>query len=358
VNIGFVVHNYDPHEGTGGYAVELLGRIAAHHDVTLYANRLAVDPPAGVRTVHVPAARGTAYSMILSFPLGFRAVRRRHDLVHSQGWSASAADVYTAHIVLAAWRQATRLAGTRSPAGERLFGGLVERREHAAFRRARAVIAPSRRAQRDLAAHYGCADTVRVVPHGCDRVLDRQERSAVRSRLGLPQTRFLALYLGDARKGLEVAVRALADAPDADLLVLTYSDPAAMRGLAASLDLADRLHWLPPAATAADAFAAADVLLHPTIYDTFAMPVGEALWAGLPVIVSAEAGAAELVEHEVSAWVLQAPTVTHAADALRTLARDAALRERLARAGRAVARRFTWDETARRTLAVYEAVAR
>jgi hypothetical protein len=32
MNIGFVVHHYDPSDGTGGYAVNLVTRLARHHD--------------------------------------------------------------------------------------------------------------------------------------------------------------------------------------------------------------------------------------------------------------------------------------------------------------------------------------
>ena len=65
--------------------------------------------------MHVPALQRPAYGMILTFPAAFGAVRRRHDLVHAQGWVTSTADVVTAHIVLQAWRTAARGAGVRAP---------------------------------------------------------------------------------------------------------------------------------------------------------------------------------------------------------------------------------------------------
>jgi hypothetical protein len=82
VNVGIAVHRYAASEGTGGYVVELLPRIARVHRVTLYAARIAAPVPPGVRVVHVPAIMLRAYSAILSFPLALRLVRRAHDLFH------------------------------------------------------------------------------------------------------------------------------------------------------------------------------------------------------------------------------------------------------------------------------------
>jgi glycosyltransferase involved in cell wall biosynthesis len=54
--------------------------------------------------------------------------------------------------------------------------------------------------------------------------------------------------------------------------------------------------------------------------------------------------------------VLPQPEPDLAARALRALAADAGLRQRLARAGRAAAERFTWDATVQRTLELYDRV--
>jgi glycosyltransferase involved in cell wall biosynthesis len=86
--------------------------------------------------------------------------------------------------------------------------------------------------------------------------------------------------------------------------------------------------------------------------------VAEALWIGVPAIVSREAGVAELLEHRRSAWLLEAPTAEATAHALRGLAADQALRSGLAVGGREVAARWTWDRTAAATEALYEGLLR
>ena len=347
MDLALVAHRVDAADGTGGYVFELLKRIAAEHKVTLYAASVGNGLPAGIEIVRVPAVRRPTYATILSFPSAFAAVRRRHDLVHAQGWVTSAADVVTAHIVLKAWREAAGRAGVRTPWGERLFGSFVERREARLLgETAREVIAPSRRAADDLARCYGRAANVTVIPHGFDRAVPSADRTEVRRRLGLPPEAFVALYVGDPRKGLRTAAQALDATEGAHLLVLSRSRPERGSG-------ARRVLWAPTALTLAEAHAAADVLLHPSIYDTFGLVVAEAMAHGLPVVVSREAGVSDLIEHGRSGWVLERTDPQAAGAALRQLASDPALRARLAEGGRAVAARRRWDDVARETLQVY-----
>jgi glycosyltransferase involved in cell wall biosynthesis len=355
VNIAIVVHYYDRNEGTGGYAVELLTRLASEHEITLYTAGVRTDVPTGVRVVRVPAARGRAYATILTFPFAFAAVRAQHEIVHAQGWVASNADVVTAHIVLAAWRDRARAAGVRSAWGERLFGGLVTGREASLYRRsARCIIAPSQKVREELARYYGRTDAVHVIPHGFPGHGSVLPRSEARKQLGLPQEVLLALYIGDARKGLDAALEAVAAAPAFHLLVLSASRADRYLAQAQRLGLGDRLHWAGHLSNPKPAYAAADVLLHPTIYDSFGLAVAEAMASGLPPIVSRAAGIAELLTHGESGWLLAADSTTEAATALRTLAKDAALLQRLAQGAQAVVERRTWDDVAQETLAVYE----
>jgi glycosyltransferase involved in cell wall biosynthesis len=358
MNVGVVVHNYDRHEGTGGYTVELVERLATRHEVTLYAAGFQTRPPDGVTVVRVPALRLRAYVTVLTFPPAFAAVRRRHDVVHAQGWVTRNADVVTAHVVLAAWRSAARVHGVRSALGERLLGDWVSRRERALMRGARAVIAPSERAKRDIARCYCRREGVRVIPHGCDRKLVPLPRVEARASLGVPPGAFVALYLGDARKGLRAAIGGLAAAPAVHLLAVTATPPDSYLRLADVLGVRDRLIWAPRGAGAAEAYGAADVLVHPTIHDSFGLTVAEALTFGIPAIVSREAGVSDLLQHRRSAWLLEEPSAAATGRALQTLSENQALCTALAAGGREVAAAYTWDRAVRATESVYEEARR
>jgi glycosyltransferase involved in cell wall biosynthesis len=358
LDIGIVVHYFDRSEGTGGYAVELATRFAREHRVTIYAAGVRAPVPESATVVHVPALRGRAYLTILSFPPAFAAVRRRHDVIHAQGWVANRADVVTAHIVLAAWREKAGAAGIRPPVGERWLGRFVSRREARLYRTAGAVIAPSGRARSDIARLYGRNERVRVIPHGFVNPPVAPSRSDARAALGLPLNGFVALYVGDARKGLGPALEAVAATRYVQLLVLSASRRAAYDAIIQRLGIGNRVHWLGHAPDPASAYVAADVLLHPTIYDTFGLVVAEAAAHGLPAIVSRTAGASELFRHGESAWLLDAPSATETAVALASVSQDASLRTRLGHGARAVAATRSWDDVAEETLVLYQTLVR
>lgn len=352
MNIGFVVHHFDSADGTGGYAVELVNRLARDHEVTLYAAAIRSPVADGVTVIRVPTVGGSAYARILSFPAGFAVVRRKHDVVHAQGWVTHSADVVTTHIVLAAWRDAARRTGVQSRPGERWFGGFVAARERELCRHARIVIAPSQRAAADVARFYGRTRGVVVVHHGFPNARELPSRHSSRLAMGLPPDAFVALYAGDARKGLDRALSALSDAPGVYLLVASRSESSMYMANAKSLGVSDRVHWPGGLDDVLHAYAAADVLLHPTIYDTFAMVVAEAMAYGVPVILTRDAGIADLVTDRESGWIAGSDR-SEIVTALVTLKENRSLREHFALHGRRVASSRTWNDVATETVSAY-----
>lgn len=354
MNIGFVVHHFDSSDGTGGYAVEVVNRLAPRHRVTLYAAEVRSEPHPAVKVVRVPAVSGAAYAKILSFPCGFARVRGEHDIIHAQGWVTTSADIVTTHIVLGAWRDAAKEAQIRSAPGERYFGRFVTRMEKTLCRTAMHVIAPSNRAAEDVARLYRCETDVTVIPHGFPRPRCLPYSSLARNRFGIDDTAFVALYAGDARKGLRSAILALREG-GAHLLVVSRSSPDAYLEVAAAAGVQSRVHWAGPLDDMLPAYAAADVLVHPTIYDTFAMVVAEAMAYGVPVILSPNAGVAELIEHGKSGWILR-QDLSDLGEAITTLAQDQRARLQLATAALATANGWSWDLSVAATEAVYARV--
>jgi glycosyltransferase involved in cell wall biosynthesis len=362
VNLGIAVHRYDLAEGTGGYVACLLPRLAAVHRVTLYAAQVRAPVPDGVEVVRVPALMARAYTAIVSFPAALRLVRRSHDLFHAQGWVAGSADVVTAHIVMAAWRQAARSARVLTPPGERTLGAWVQAREAALIRRARRVIAPSRKVQDEIARHYGRASGVSVVHHGFPAppatATRPADRAAARRALGLPDEAIVALFVGDLRKGYPVAAAAVAEHPEVHLAVVSRSPRPPDAEVEAQVRLGARLHWIGPLEDVGPAYVAADFLLHPTIYDAFGLVVAEAMAYGLPPVVTAAAGIAELIQQGQSGWIVEGDVPAGTTTAVGTLARDPDLRARLSAGARAVAASRSWDQVAQETLAIYEEALR
>ncbi len=101
----------------------------------------------------------------------------------------------------------------------------------------------------------------------------------------------------------------------------------------------------------------AQVLVSPSLYEGFGLPAAEAMACGVPVVATRAGALPEVVEDGVTG-LLVPPADPHAlADAVRRLLSDPELCRRMGRAGRErIVQRFTWRETARRTLDLYHDV--
>lgn len=145
------------------------------------------------------------------------------------------------------------------------------------------------------------------------------ERGAVRHRLGIPGDATLALGIGiSARlKGFDRTLAAVAAQPKLHLLLAGSSD----RWLApqlAELRLQDRVRILPYVPHVMDLLRAADLFVHPAREEAGGIVIGEALLAGLPVIVSAVCGYAPAVARSGAGIVLPEPFKPEALSAALT----------------------------------------
>jgi len=189
------------------------------------------------------------------------------------------------------------------------------------------------------------------------------ERLAARARLGLPATGYGILFVANdyRKKGLDALLRALAQLPGDSWLAVVgnATQIPEYSARARTVGVADRVAFLGPLKEIVDAYLAVDCLAHPTLEDTFAMVVLEALAHGLPVLVSAEpyCGISALLEHERNALILEEPTDAAAlARALDRLFQDQALCQALSAAALTFAGRHLWSEIAEQQQAIYYSV--
>ncbi len=118
------------------------------------------------------------------------------------------------------------------------------------------------------------------------------------------------------------------------------------------------LGWVPPDELAALA-AAADVAVVPSIYEPFGLVALEAAASGTPLVVGDTGGLREFVEHSITGLRFTPGDVSGLADAVSALLGDDLLARRLARDARQVlARDYTWEGIAARTVEVHERAVR
>lgn len=365
MKIAFAVHDYRRREGHSRYVVELATRFAKSHEVHVFANEIEPEAASGIHFHHVPAWRPNALSSILSFAvMASVRVRGKFDIIHNQGLCGLRGNVFTAHICNRAWQRALRDAAGTLSFREWLSGTTLSALEHASYRfpGKRHIIAVSRRIAADLERCYGLKAPTSIVYHGVD--LDafqpaRQNpvRAQVRAECGLSEQDIAFLFVGDMRKGGRQSIQALASVPSAKLVFVSRSDDTPYRALASELGLSSRVLFAGTSRQVEKYYAACDAFVLPTHYDSFAMVVTEAMASALPVIVSREAGAAELIEPGVNGLLLDDfKDPAELAAKMRLLCEDRAAAERIALAGRKTAESYSWDVVAARTMAVYEEV--
>ncbi|MCR4288340.1 MAG: glycosyltransferase family 4 protein [Deltaproteobacteria bacterium] len=101
-------------------------------------------------------------------------------------------------------------------------------------------------------------------------------------------------------------------------------------------------------------YNSATLLVFPSLFEGFGMPVVEAMATGLPVVCSNTTSLPEVGGDAAVYFDPQSPA--DIADKVFKAYNDAELRERLVKKGFEHARRFTWENTAKETLKVYEGI--
>jgi glycosyltransferase involved in cell wall biosynthesis len=227
------------------------------------------------------------------------------------------------------------------------------------------------------------SERVRVIYLAADDiyqpVLDRHRLAAIRRKYGLPQS--YLLYLGgfDQRKNVSTLLKAFAQLakdsrigdwrvslvvagqlPDygLDLAIQAkrsdfFPDP---RPIVQELGIEERVvftGWVPEEDKPA-LYSGARALVFPSLYEGFGLPPLEALACGTPVIASNRGSLPEIVGD--GGLLLEPDDVEGLTAAMERLLSDDTLWEDLREKGLAHAARFSWEKTARETLAVYQEV--
>jgi glycosyltransferase involved in cell wall biosynthesis len=127
-----------------------------------------------------------------------------------------------------------------------------------------------------------------------------------------------------------------------------------LREFAARLDLAADTRFLGRVSEEEleGLYRSATCFVFPSLYEGFGLPVLEAMARGAPVACSGRGALAEVIDAAAVTFDPEQPR--EIAHAIERLLVDRAERDRLSDAGRANAARFTWAETARRTIRTYE----
>lgn len=194
-----------------------------------------------------------------------------------------------------------------------------------------------------------------------DVILNGTYRSASfnprETRAGL---RILAVSRLIARKGIDTLIMALGRSGNDDLsldIAGEGPDGCALQRLAHACGVAERVrfHGFVDRAGLASLYASADIFVLASLAESCSMALLEAMAAGLPLIGSKVGGTVELIENGTNGLLFTAQNVEELSTALRTLARNPALRQRFAAANLKLSQQhFSWRAVARRYEAIFQ----
>jgi glycosyltransferase involved in cell wall biosynthesis len=371
----------DKSHGTERIVVEWIAQLADQFEIHVYSQRVE-DLDASTVTWHriprLPGPHLVSFLWWFAANHAWRAWDRRfrglrYDIVFSPGPNCLNADAVSIHIVFAEFLRRVRpeLRFARNPL--RTWPRLLHRKlyyqlaivlEHLVYTKPRAqLILTSRRSAAELSRFYGRRDQFPVIDTGLDHKIfsparRRALREEARRAIGLSDDIFALLLIGNdwRKKGLAALLDALVRLGDMPVwLLVVSSETAAVRQVVAHDRVRnDVVRVLPPRKDVEFYYAAADAYVGPSLEDTFALPVVEAMACGLPVIASAAAGASEIITHDVDGLILDDPrNAAGLAAMIRRLYQDKEFRNRLGERAAETTQQYTWESNGRELAAIF-----
>ncbi len=372
INGWFLAHH--PHTGTGQYVralAEWLPQVAPRHEfIFVVPGRAPIAVLPGL-ALHPVACGGSDLDKVrfeqLLFPRACRALRA--DLAHVPHWAPPLASpvpfVVTVHDLIP-----LILPEYRGGLLARLYTALAA----AATPGAALILTDSDASRADLLKHFRLpAERLRTVhlaagPH-YTAAGDWKIDEPIREKYGLPADGGYVLYLGgfDARKN----VRALLGAWTWAAGSFGEQVPLALGGalprpdgrlfedypaLAAELNVTDSVRFIGPVdeADKPALYRGAMAFAFPSRYEGFGLPPLEAMACGVPVITTDRGSIGEVVGD--AAFLADPADTRKFGAAIITCVVEPSVADHLKARGLARARQFSWEKTARATVAAYESL--
>jgi 1,2-diacylglycerol 3-alpha-glucosyltransferase len=222
------------------------------------------------------------------------------------------------------------------------------------------IVTPSA-SMRQVMRSFGVRRPITVVENGVDlRPFHTPTDPFTKTRLGLPETAVVAVYVGrlSPEKNLTCLLdqfaQARQDCPDLHLLLLGQGPLAAkLRQQANGLGVETAVHFTGelPNEQVANHLTAADFFVTASVSEVHPLTLIEALAAGLPIVAPAAPGMVDMVIPYQTGLLT---ALAELAESMRLLVRQPDQRRRMALAARQASHRYDIRRTVQHSLALYE----
>lgn len=362
---------------TGGgaerYSIALVEQLAARHEIHVFAQDIDhVWPGVEYHKVSSPLLKSRWINQLWFASCTWLLTRKGFDIVHSHEntWHGNVQTVhvlpvkYNLFIHPKGWRFFVNLIKMATSPRLLVYLGLEHFRYSA--HPGKKIVVTSETLRAIVGATYpACKEMISVITPGVTMPLlpvTVAGKKAALSQLGLPPDGHWILFVANdfRKKGLDALLKALALCPKNFKLAVVGNN--SHQGLyveqAKKLNLGDQVFFIGKLKDMSSAYAAVDCLAHPTLEDTFAMVVLEAMSYGLPVVVSGKkyCGVSSLLQHGVNAWIVDDPTdVYRLHDAFEAVGIWCKSDDRVGLSAKEFAVRYQWSDLALTQEAIYAA---
>ena len=226
----------------------------------------------------------------------------------------------------------------------------------------------ARRLDRIITGSHSAATSVarefRLPPERIAVIYDAVDTETFRP-LELPKEPNSLLYVGnsdDRNKGARYMLEALAllkDRRDLHLTIVDRSIAALVPMLAEELGIEDRITLTGRISREEliRLYNQTQLFVSSSLYEGFGLPAAEAMACGTPVVATTAGAYPEVIEDGRSGLLVPPGDAPALAESIGRVLDDAQLRQRLGQEGRRrIMGHFSWRETAKHTLALYEEV--
>ncbi|MHC4321509.1 MAG: glycosyltransferase family 4 protein [Planctomycetota bacterium] len=331
MKIALNIYKYLPTKGGGeGYLANFANQLVERgHEVHIFASKWESNN----EKIHyhtIPSIRYPKFLKDVSFVISSRREMAKYgfDIVHVVG-RALGMNVFNPHCgVEKAWLKQNFLS-VNCPVSRllRQIAGFLSLRQNFILwldkkqytgRGVSRIIAISDMIKNDIIKYHNIdPQKIDVVYNGVD--LQRfnpdnknKYRKVMRDKLALGEE-FIILYISNnfRLKGLLTLIKSLGElkksGKDFKVLIIGRGNEAPYRKLAEKLDCLENLIFLGHVGEIEKYYAASDLYVHPTFYDSCSLVTTESLASGLPVITTIYDGASGIMEDGKDGFVMRNP---------------------------------------------------
>ncbi len=374
LKIAVIIQNYTRIGGAERYCVELTELLAKQHTVNVFCQHIGTTKLEGIQFHIIPQwiAKPRYLNDLLFSHWVRKATEHNFDIIHSHS-RIPHANIQTLHVpcVLSRYtetsgiKKALRYLNTLlSP---RMLSYLWLEKQQLCIKDNRQIIVVSEFHARNILRSYpNIVENISIAYPGIHitQSLNTQliNRAKQRDLLHLSDDKFTLLFVANdyKNKGLTSLLSAIHQVNNTKvhLIVAGNDQLEKFSEQINQLSLTEQIHFIGACEDMNTLYPAADALVHPTLADTYAMVVLEAMAHNLPVIVSNKnyCGFSEHLSSNEALLIDNPKDSSEIARHIIALQKDAKLRQTLARNGKMKANTLSWDNTLQQTLLAYHKV--